>query len=87
MGLLSAIYNTALSGRRLAYNSRLKKIKKLPAKVISIGNLTLGGTGKTPAVIAMAGEARRRGIKACILTRGYKGTLKTASTLPQPSLT
>lgn len=91
MGLLSAIYNTALSGRRLVYNSRLKKVKKLPAKVISIGNLTLGGTGKTPAVIAVAGEARRRGIKPCILTRGYKGTLKgpalVSSFMTDPSKT
>jgi tetraacyldisaccharide 4'-kinase len=73
LGLLSAIYSVTLLGRRLIYKSYLKKPKKLPAKVISIGNLTLGGTGKTPAVIAIAEEAKRRGFKPCILTRGYKG--------------
>lgn len=41
--------------------------------VVSVGNLTVGGTGKTPAVIALAQEAKRRGHQPCILTRGYKG--------------
>jgi tetraacyldisaccharide 4'-kinase len=52
---------------------------RLPAKVISIGNLTLGGTGKTPAVIAVAQEAKKRGYSPCILTRGYKGKAKDIS--------
>jgi tetraacyldisaccharide 4'-kinase len=47
--------------------------KRLPHKVISIGNITLGGTGKTPATIALAREAKQRGFRPCILTRGYKG--------------
>ena len=54
----------------------LRHQKRLPCTVISIGNLTLGGTGKTPAVIALAGEAVKRGFKPCILTRGYKGKAK-----------
>ncbi|MBI5675215.1 MAG: tetraacyldisaccharide 4'-kinase [Nitrospirae bacterium] len=71
MGLLSGIYGIVLKIARL-----LKKPKKLPCKVISIGNITLGGTGKTPAVMALAEEAKRRGYKPCILTRGYKGKAK-----------
>jgi tetraacyldisaccharide 4'-kinase len=51
----------------------LKNQKSLPCKVISIGNITLGGTGKTPATIALAEEAKKRGFNPCILTRGYKG--------------
>jgi tetraacyldisaccharide 4'-kinase len=47
--------------------------KRLPHKVISIGNITVGGTGKTPATIALAREAKQRGFRPCILTRGYKG--------------
>lgn len=50
--------------------------KTLPRKVISIGNITAGGTGKTPAVIALAQEAKRRGYFPVVLTRGYKGTIK-----------
>lgn len=77
LGLLSAIYGTALKCRRFAYRISLKKPGKLPAKVICIGNLTLGGTGKTPAVISVAQEAKKRGFKPCILTRGYRGTAKS----------
>jgi tetraacyldisaccharide 4'-kinase len=71
LGLLSGIYGIVLRIARL-----LKKPAKLPYKVISIGNITLGGTGKTPAVIALAEEAKRRGFQPCILTRGYKGKAK-----------
>jgi tetraacyldisaccharide 4'-kinase len=55
--------------KRHALNSQ----RKLPRKVISVGNITLGGTGKTPAAIALAKEAKKRGLMPCILTRGYKG--------------
>jgi tetraacyldisaccharide 4'-kinase len=50
-----------------------KHQQRLPCKVISIGNITTGGTGKTPAAIAIAEKARKRGFRPCILTRGYKG--------------
>ncbi|NCO68307.1 MAG: tetraacyldisaccharide 4'-kinase [Nitrospirae bacterium CG_4_10_14_0_8_um_filter_41_23] len=53
-----------------------KNQKRLPHKVISVGNITVGGTGKTPATIALAKEAKKRGFKPCILTRGYRGTAK-----------
>ncbi len=51
----------------------LRNQKRLPHRVISIGNLTVGGTGKTPAVMAVAGEAIKRGFTPVILTRGYRG--------------
>lgn len=54
----------------------LSRQKALPRKVISIGNITVGGTGKTPAVIALAQEAKKRNYFPVILTRGYKGTIK-----------
>jgi len=60
-------------GASLKKYQALQKRKRLPCRVISIGNLTLGGTGKTPAVISLAREAQKRGWKACILTRGYRG--------------
>jgi tetraacyldisaccharide 4'-kinase len=47
--------------------------KRLPNKVISIGNITLGGTGKTPAAMALARKAATMGFYPCILTRGYRG--------------
>jgi tetraacyldisaccharide 4'-kinase len=54
----------------------LKDQKSLPYPVISIGNITVGGTGKTPAVIAIAEEAVQRGYYPVILTRGYMGRAK-----------
>ncbi len=50
--------------------------KRLPFRVISIGNITVGGTGKTPAVIALAEQAKMRGLRPVILTRGYRGKAK-----------
>lgn len=55
---------------------KLKGQKRLPYPVISIGNITVGGTGKTPATIAIAEEAKKRGFSPIILTRGYKGKAK-----------
>ena len=71
MGLLSGFYLLGLSLKNL-----LVKTKRLPSKVISVGNIPLGGTGKTPAVISIAEEAARRGLLPCVLTRGYKGKSK-----------
>jgi tetraacyldisaccharide 4'-kinase len=51
----------------------VKYQKRLPCKVISVGNITLGGTGKTPAAMALAKKAASMGFHPCILTRGYKG--------------
>ena len=67
MGLFSFIYRIGLSCHKL-----ISKPHKLPVKVISIGNITLGGTGKTPAVISVAKAAKNHGLSPCILTRGYK---------------
>lgn len=73
MGLFELIYYAGYSiSKRLA----LKRRKSLPVRVISIGNITTGGTGKTPMVIRTAIEAKRRGLRPCILTRGYRGRLK-----------
>ncbi|MBI5195294.1 MAG: tetraacyldisaccharide 4'-kinase [Nitrospirae bacterium] len=77
MGPFSSIYNMILSVREFLYKTSLKDSKRLPSKVVSIGNLTLGGTGKTPAVIALAQAAKKRGFKPCVLTRGYRGKMKT----------
>lgn len=44
---------------------------RLPVPVVSVGNITLGGTGKTPLVIALARELQRRGWRVAVLLRGY----------------
>jgi len=73
MGLFEFLYYL---GYRAKTAHDLKRQLRLPARVISIGNITTGGTGKTPAAVALALEARRRGLKPCVLTRGYGGSLK-----------
>jgi len=45
---------------------------RLPRPVVSVGNLTVGGTGKTPTCLWLAGELRRHGLKVAILSRGYR---------------
>ena len=72
MGIPEYLYYIGLSAKR-AYS--LRHQKKLPCRVISIGNITVGGTGKTPATIALAEEAKRRGFSPVVLTRGYKGSV------------
>lgn len=73
MNFLEHLYSIGLSIKK---HYALKNQKKLPCKVISIGNITVGGTGKTPSTIAITEEAKKRGFKPCILTRGYKGKIK-----------
>ena len=73
-------------GYSLDKHCKLKHPKRLPHKVISIGNITAGGTGKTPAVIAIAGEAKKRGFYPIILTRGYKGKAKGPCFVQKPEI-
>jgi tetraacyldisaccharide 4'-kinase len=68
---LSLMYGLFLRLRRRAYAWGILRTKKLPLRVISVGNLTLGGTGKTPTVIQIAGLLRRKGKRPVVLSRGY----------------
>jgi tetraacyldisaccharide 4'-kinase len=71
--LLSLPYGGAVRLRVLLYSLGLLNPKHLPCPVISVGNITVGGTGKTPLVMAIARELTNRGIPVAILSRGYKG--------------
>jgi len=72
--LLSLPYGWAVGARSLFYSLRLLKTETLPCPVVSVGNITVGGTGKTPLVMALARGLMDRGISVGILSRGYKGT-------------
>lgn len=74
--LLSFVYLGVCWLRLFFYRSGLFKTRRLNSPVISIGNLTVGGTGKTPLVIAMAEYLCRTGLRVGILSRGYKGRRK-----------
>jgi len=71
--LLSLPYGGAVRARSLFYSLGLLKTRALPCPVISIGNITVGGTGKTPLVMALAKGLMEKGISVAILSRGYKG--------------
>ncbi len=66
------LYELAVRARILAYEQELLKTYHLNAPVISVGNLTVGGTGKTPCVAFIAKALRDAGHQAAILSRGYK---------------
>ena len=68
---LSLVYGAVMRARLAAYRNGLLKTKRLNAPVISVGNLTTGGTGKTPLVEWVCRVLAREGKKVTILTRGY----------------
>jgi len=70
----SRLYRAVIQTRHLLYAKGLFRHHTLGCQVISVGNLTVGGTGKTPVVEVFARELQREGRKVAILSRGYKKT-------------
>lgn len=71
LSLLSAIYGKVANIRNTLYDKGVFESHDLGARVISVGNITTGGTGKTPLVAYVANVLAERGERVCILTRGY----------------
>ena len=69
---LSKVFEVAIKTRRFLYNKRILRDSTLGVQVIAIGNLTVGGTGKTPVVEKFARELRDQGRNVAILSRGYR---------------
>ena len=69
---LSKVFTVAVKPRRFLYNFRILRDSTLGVQVIAIGNLTAGGTGKTPVVEKFARELQDAGRKVAILSRGYR---------------
>jgi tetraacyldisaccharide 4'-kinase len=70
--LLSFLYLAIVQFRLYLYRNRILKDRQLGCPVISIGNLTVGGTGKTPVVEKFAKALQNGGRRVAILSRGYK---------------
>jgi tetraacyldisaccharide 4'-kinase len=75
---LSAIYGAVSRLRRFAYAKQLRRSIALTRPVIVIGNLTVGGTGKTPLACWLAAWLAKRGFRPGIVTRGYGGSARGA---------
>ncbi len=69
----AGLYGAAVALRSLAYEHGWATVHRLPARVVSIGNLTVGGTGKTPMVLYLARLLIESGRRPVILSRGYAG--------------
>ena len=70
--LLSKLFLVGVKLRRLMYDLRLLRDSTLGIQVIAVGNLTVGGTGKTPVVEKFARELQNQGRTVAILSRGYR---------------
>ena len=68
---LEALYRRVVNGKRARFVAGQGDIYKAPVPVIVVGNITVGGTGKTPLILWMIDHCRRRGLKVGVVSRGY----------------
>jgi len=68
---MSALFSAVVAARNALYDHGVLKQQRLPRPVVSVGNLSVGGAGKTPFVILLAELLRQHGLRASVLSRGY----------------
>ena len=81
----AVLFGLGVRLRRLAFRSGWLRVQRLPVPVIVVGNLTVGGTGKTPVVGWLAGVCRTAGYQPGIISRGYGGRAHAQPRLVEPS--
>ena len=72
MSSLSKAYGLAMKGKDFLYQAGFADVIDLPVPVLSVGNLSVGGTGKTPVTDFLLRESERHGLKALVVSRNYK---------------
>ncbi|MBI2843803.1 MAG: tetraacyldisaccharide 4'-kinase, partial [Armatimonadetes bacterium] len=72
---LSLVYDVGLEAYLLPYRLGIRRKHRLPCRVVSVGNLTFGGTGKSPAVRAICEKLIDRGLRPAVLSRGHGGRM------------
>lgn len=75
------LYGLVVRARMWAYDRGWKRQSRLPCHVVSVGNMTVGGTGKTPMVILLTEWLQAQGQRVAILSRGYKRESRAAHVL------
>jgi tetraacyldisaccharide 4'-kinase len=75
----SALFATAVAARNLGYRIGLLRVHRAAIPVVSVGNLSVGGTGKTPMTLWLARRLAATGNRVAILQRGYSGTASGAT--------
>ncbi len=83
---LSLLYRALVAVRRGLYACGLLKQAVMPVPVVVVGNLFVGGTGKTPLVIWLAGELRARGFRPGVISRGYGANVDKVIEVSERSL-
>ena len=73
LAVLAYVYVAGLRLFLLPYRLGIRRKTRLPCPVISVGNLTVGGTGKTPMTTRVCRLLQSRGLRVCVLNRGYRG--------------
>jgi tetraacyldisaccharide 4'-kinase len=71
---LSIVFGLAVTVRRMLFRAGVLPSTRVPIPVVVVGNLTVGGTGKTPLVLALGEALRAHGLRPGILSRGYGGS-------------
>ncbi len=74
---ISLVYGAGQKLRAFAYRHRVVPARQLPCKVICVGNITVGGTGKTPMTMYVAQMIKQLGYRAAIVSRGYRGSAES----------
>lgn len=82
---ISLLYRTTIACRRSLFRAGMLAVARMPVPVIVIGNVTAGGTGKTPLVLWLVNYLRDRGMQPGIISRGYGGSTVTPHQVTESS--
>ena len=84
---LSGLYSAVTHARKSLYDSGKFPMYRAPVPVLVIGNITVGGSGKTPLIIALTKILLKRGVSVAVISRGYGGDTAQMPKLVTPSCT